>query len=262
VAAPGHQSKTRARTLRVRATLAYTVPPIERRLDLASDLRLDQLHRILQASFEWHDSHLHEFTKGEQRWDDGSAASFEPSPFEDGPPPEPEHKTRLDQVLIDVGDQLEYTYDFGDSWLHVLTVEEVIPREQGDPLARLVSAERAAPPEDCGGVPGYEELLNALADPGAPEHAELLEWATEVFVSRCSLVWSFSQIHKLRSALPPLRTVRRRATNARTCLISVCASGGSVSEPVGSRRGAAPGVRVVALLLRVGALGERVDNGY
>lgn len=139
------------------------------------------MHRILQVSFAWEDSHLHEFSKGEQRWDDGGATSFGPSPFDPGPSPEPERGTRLHQVLVEVGDQLEYTYDFGDSWLHLVTVEEVRPRESGEPRARVVSAERAAPPEDCGGVPGYEGLLAALADPADPAHAELLEWAREVF---------------------------------------------------------------------------------
>lgn len=160
-------------------TLAYTDPAVERLLDLASDLRLDQVHRILQSSFDWHDAHLHEFAQGEQRWDDGSAAALGPSPFDDGPGPQPERRTRLGQVLAHAGDQLEYTYDFGDSWLHVLTVEEVLPREPGDPPALAVAAERAAPPEDCGGVGGYENLVAALADPDKPEHAELVDWATE-----------------------------------------------------------------------------------
>jgi hypothetical protein len=197
VVAPEHQPKTRAlkrrqatrrgrsnrpaRTLRIRVTLAYTDPPIERRLDLASDLRLDQVHRILQAAFDWNDSHLHEFTQGEQRWDDGSSGSFGPDPFDTMPAPKPERKTRLGQVLAEVGDELEYTYDFGDSWLHILTVEEVLPREAGAPKAMLLSAQQAAPPDDCGGIPGYYELLDARADPDDPDRADLVEWAAEVF---------------------------------------------------------------------------------
>jgi hypothetical protein len=162
--------------LRVSAVLAYTDPPIQRRLDLAADLRLDQVHWVLQAAFAWDNSHLHEFTRGEQRWDDGSASAHGPSPFDTGPAPEPERKTRLGQLLVHEGDELEYMYDFGDSWLHVLTLEEVLPREKGAPPATLVSAGQGAPPDDCGGIPGYYAMLDALADPGHPEHAEMAEW--------------------------------------------------------------------------------------
>ena len=83
------------RTLRVSAVLAYTDPPIWRKLELASDLRLDELHGVLQAAFEWDGGHLHQFSADNRTWDDGSAAAFGPSPFRASPAPEPESKTRL-----------------------------------------------------------------------------------------------------------------------------------------------------------------------
>ena len=169
------------RTLRVLAVLDSTDPTIWRRLELASDLRLDELHAVLQAAFEWEGGHLHQFSTFDRTWDDGSAADSGGGPFGRGPVPERESKTRLSQVLATVGDRLDYLYDFGDNWEHVLMLEEIVEATPGGPRARVVGGERAAPPEDCGGVPGYEDLVEALADPERPGHSDLVEWYEEVY---------------------------------------------------------------------------------
>jgi len=169
------------RTLRVSTVLAYADPPIWRRLELASDLRLDELHRVLQAAFEWEGGHLHQFSAENRTWEDGSAADFGPGPFSTSPASEPEAKTRLGQVLATVGDRLDYVYDFGDNWEHVVTLEEIVLPSPGAPRARVVDGDRAAPMEDCGGVPGYEDLVAALADSEKPDHTHLVEWYVEVY---------------------------------------------------------------------------------
>jgi hypothetical protein len=169
------------RTLRVSTVLAHTDPPIWRRLELASDLRLDELHRVLQAAFEWEGGHLHQFSAEDRTWDDGSAADFGPGPFSASPAPEPEGKTRLSQVLATVGDRLDYVYDFGDNWEHVVLLEEIVEPAPDSPRARVVNGDRAAPLEDSGGVPGYEDLVTALTDPEKPDHAHLVEWYGEVY---------------------------------------------------------------------------------
>ena len=76
-------------------------------------------------------------------------------------------------MLTEVGDQLLYTYDFGDDWRHLLVVEELLPPAT---TATCLAGRRACPPEDCGGPGGYEELLRILADPDDPEHDDRLEW--------------------------------------------------------------------------------------
>jgi hypothetical protein len=169
------------RTLRVSAVLAYTDPPIWRRLELASDLRLDDLHRILQAAFEWEGGHLHQFSTSDRTWDDGSTADFGGDLFTGSPAPERESKTRLNQILTAVGDHLNYVYDFGDNWEHVVMLDEIVEPTPGAPRARVVDGDRAAPLEDCGGVPGYEELVTALAEPERPDHTDLVEWYVEVY---------------------------------------------------------------------------------
>jgi pRiA4b ORF-3-like protein len=81
-----------------------------------------------------------------------------------------EEQVRLDEVLAEVGDTLAYAYDYGDGWQHLLTLEAVLPRDQGVPKAVCTGGERGAPAEDCGGVYTYE-LISAAIDPANPNHA-------------------------------------------------------------------------------------------
>jgi hypothetical protein len=83
---------------------------------------------------------------------------------------------RLHQIAHEPGDRFLYVYDFGDSWEHNVVLEDM--RATENPVTpACTDGERAAPPEDCGGVPGYERLLTALRDPGDPEHLDLEGWA-------------------------------------------------------------------------------------
>ena len=85
-------------------------------------------------------------------------------------------KVRLRDVVNSGSTTIDYLYDFGDSWEHRLTVTNI---RQGDPdrsYPRYVGGERSAPPEDCGGLPGFYEILTAIADPGHPDHTEMLDW--------------------------------------------------------------------------------------
>jgi len=71
---------------------------------------------------------------------------------------------------------LRYLYDFGDDWQHDIVVEAVGPADSDARYPRCTAGRRAGPPEDCGGVWGFAELLEILADPQHEEHAERLEW--------------------------------------------------------------------------------------
>ena len=83
---------------------------------------------------------------------------------------------RLSQVAPGAGDRLSYTYDFGDDWEHGILVEAVDDAEAGVSYPRCVAGRRACPPEDCGGIWGYSDLLEILADPAHKEHEDRLEW--------------------------------------------------------------------------------------
>lgn len=158
-------------TYRVRVDVTGTKPPLWRRLELSSDMFLDELHDVLQTAFGWTDSHLHRFGSGTEYY--GRDTEYYLSPFEvaEGETGIPEGEVRVDEVLADPGDTLFYLYDFGDDWLHTVRLEKVLPREGPAPRAVCTKGRRPGPPEDIGGIPGYE-LHSAATDPTRPGHVE------------------------------------------------------------------------------------------
>lgn len=82
----------------------------------------------------------------------------------------------LEQVAPDAQSKIRYTYDFGDDWEHDILVEKALDRDETASYPRCTGGRRAAPPEDCGGVWGYADLVEALTDPAHPEHGDKLEW--------------------------------------------------------------------------------------
>ena len=158
-------------TYRVRIDLKGTRPPLWRRLELTSDLFLDQVHDIIQIGFGWADSHLHQFGSGPAHYGPETEHYLCPFQVEDGEMGVPEEDVRLDEVLVDAGDRLFYDYDFGDGWEHVIKLEAVLPRRDSGPRAICVAGRRDGPAEDCGGIYAYE-LISAATDPGNPDHAD------------------------------------------------------------------------------------------
>jgi Plasmid pRiA4b ORF-3-like protein len=171
----------------VRVDLDDAKPPIWRRLRLASDVKLAELHGILQTAMGWTDSHLHSFKMGPD------AKDFQMVPFltrydieEEGESEGvPEADVRLDEVLAEPGHRLFYEYDFGDGWHHTIKLEKVEPWVADAPAALCVAGRRACPPEDVGGLYIYAEVLDALAghvNPGDEEWAaEKLGWLPDGF---------------------------------------------------------------------------------
>lgn len=151
----------------IKVTLQYVAPAVWRRIQVPAGVRLDTLHRILQAAMGWTESHLHGFYVGR-------TAYGVPNPeFPDDT--QNERRVRLSEIAGE-GDALVYEYDFGDGWRHSLKIEKHLPAEAGVRYPRCLTGKRACPPEDCGGPPGYAHLLDVLADPRHEEHEEMQEW--------------------------------------------------------------------------------------
>lgn len=153
-----------------KVTLRGIRPPIWRRFQVYSDITFYELHEILQVVMGWYDSHLHLFDLGgflitdaetlAEGWGDGAN----------------EQKARLNKYLTQEGEKVRYEYDFGDSWEHDVLLEKILTAEPDTYYPRCLKGKRACPPEDCGGVWGYADLLEALADESNPEREEYLEW--------------------------------------------------------------------------------------
>lgn len=153
----------------LKVSLAGLEPVIWRSIEVSGDTSLAKLHRIIQAAMGWYDSHMHLFKIGKR---------FYGVPDDDGfgPATDDERQVTVKGLLPKKGATLSYIYDMGDDWDHVVKLVEISPPAAGAKLPRLVGGARACPPEDCGGVPGFTNLLDALADPKHEEHAELKEW--------------------------------------------------------------------------------------
>lgn len=141
------------RGFRIRVELMHTSPPVWRRVEVAGDLSLLQLHEVMQAAMGWVNSHLHCFRTGNDADSVEFITEFGRSEGDEGPL---ENDVRLDQVVSAAEDRLWYDYDFGDGWTHELQVEEVLASPPSIP--RCITGEQACPPEDCGGIGGHHEL--------------------------------------------------------------------------------------------------------
>jgi hypothetical protein len=157
----------------LKLTLDHTDPPVWRRLQVPSMFTLADLHRIIQVAMPWLDYHLHQFLIG-NRYYSAPGMLEEPDVVD-------ERTVRLADVAARKGRVLRYEYDFGDSWEHTITVEDILDPEAGKRYPVCLDGERAGPPEDCGGVWGYARLLRGLEEPDNPEYAHLLEWLGRPF---------------------------------------------------------------------------------
>jgi len=159
----------------LKVTLLGTSPPIWRRLLVPADATQAQLHDVLQAAMGWEDVHMHKFSAGQRR-------IGRPNPedrFMAMPAVENESTVRLSSILGRVGSKAIYTYDFGDSWEHSLVLEKRLPVDPNTAYPVCTDGQLACPPEDCGGIPGFYDLIEALSDPNHERYEEMLEWIGE-----------------------------------------------------------------------------------
>jgi hypothetical protein len=154
----------------IKVTLNDSKPPIWRRVLAEDTTTLSKLHTILQTVMGWTNSHLHQFIideefYGEPDEEDGYSEDLKN-----------EKRYRLNQFVERKGFRFIYEYDFGDSWEHTLLVEAILPIEKGAFYPRCIEGKRACPPEDVGGVRGYEDFQKVIANPKDPEYDEMMEW--------------------------------------------------------------------------------------
>lgn len=157
-------------------TLLESKPLIWRKIQVPENFTFWDLHVAIQDAMGWYDCHLHHFrTIGvnprdwqyigipfdeddEERllegWEENISAWFD---------------LKKKKAMI-------YEYDFGDGWQHRVELEKILPREPSAQYPICIGGKRSCPPEDCGGIGGYENLLEIIDDPSNEEHKEIMEW--------------------------------------------------------------------------------------
>lgn len=157
----------------IKISLIGSKPPIWRRFVASNSMTLSRFHDLLQIVMGWEDSHLHQYRVGSQYF--GVPDPDFPQNMKN------EARVTLAELMPVEGASAIYEYDFGDGWEHKLVVEKVLPHRGSEPLTRCLGGRRACPPEDCGGIPGYQRLLEAVGDPDHPEHGALSQWLGDGF---------------------------------------------------------------------------------
>ena len=155
-------------------TLQETKPPIWRRIQVPETYTFWDLHIAIQDAMGWNDYHLHEFDvkkpglRNEVRI--GIPERDLDTEFLPG------WKQKIADYFSMENRTAAYIYDFGDDWVHTITLEKILPRKMKTKYPLCIKGKRACPPEDVGGVYGYEEFLQIIRNPKHKEHKSMLKW--------------------------------------------------------------------------------------
>jgi hypothetical protein len=157
----------------LKVTLKGSTPPIWRRLQVKDNIRLGDLSVVVQCAMGWDGGHLHQFIHQGQYFGEPSDDDCDSVTDED--------KVRLSDLHLRAKSKFVYEYDFGDDWMHDIVVEKTLPVEKGVDYPRCIAGKLACPPEDCGGIWGFYNMLQAVADPKHAEHEDYKEWLDDKF---------------------------------------------------------------------------------
>lgn len=164
-------------------------PKIWRVLLVPANFSFHHFHNVLQAAFGWHDAHLYEFSPEGL----GSRPVIGlPDDFT-GTVDKHSKRFKLSHYFSRRGEQIIYTYDFGDCWQHAITLENIFntPTKR----ATCLDGGGACPPEDCGGVPGFEDFKEIVNDPSNNKYDSMREWVG----LRKGQLWNSNEFNKERT---------------------------------------------------------------
>jgi Plasmid pRiA4b ORF-3-like protein len=159
--------------LQLKITLKDSKPSIWRRVLVPADINFFELHNIIQTAMGWDNAHLWEFEADGMNLgpvDEDGMFGFEPGEMDDA------SKEIVGKLIGREKAKCRYTYDMGDDWRHEVLVEKIMPAEKGRKYPVCIDGKNSCPPEDCGGIWGYYELLETIKNPKHPEHGEMLDW--------------------------------------------------------------------------------------
>jgi hypothetical protein len=152
-------------------------PPVWRRTQVPEDYSLYDLHVAIQDSFPWSDYHLNQFYTVTLKERERKYYGFPDPDNDDWQKITLEWEVPIKNIFRIDGDKvLNYDYDFGDNWQHRVELEKILPPKKGVKYPCCLDGRRACPPEDCGGYPGYEDLLGILKNPQNEEYKDMCDW--------------------------------------------------------------------------------------
>ncbi len=164
-------------TYQIQIALRRSSPKIWRRILVSPDVLLADLHKIIQTTMGWTNSHLHQFIKDrtfyapkadeDDFWEESNDISYT--------------HIKISDLLKKEKDRMIYEYDFGDGWEHDIILERIEADGDNKNTPVCVAGKNNCPPEDCGGVWGYANMLEILSNPEHEEYNEYMEWCGEGF---------------------------------------------------------------------------------
>jgi len=156
-------------------TLRDIKPPIWRRIQVPETCTFWDLHVAIQDAMGWEDYHLHEFEIAAPSTDLKVNIGIPDEDF--GREILPGWKQKIPDYFSMGNKLVDYIYDFGDNWEHIIKLEKILPRDENVDYPKCIAGKRACPPEDCGGIWGYENFLEIINDPDNEEYEDMIEWA-------------------------------------------------------------------------------------
>ncbi|HEC76336.1 MAG TPA: plasmid pRiA4b ORF-3 family protein [Thermoplasmatales archaeon] len=175
----------KSKILQLKISLDGINPEIWRRFLVKDNISFENLHNIIQIVMGWENYHLYEFEIDEKFIEADEDRFFVDAVWKNFMPRRktlPARETELKELIKSEKQKFHYLYDFGDSWLHTIIVEKIFDEDVSKRYPICLDGERACPPEDCGGVGGYLELLEIKENKNHPEYEErIVEWLGEDF---------------------------------------------------------------------------------
>ena len=153
----------------IQVSLRGSKPKIWRRILIESNTKLPVLHQIIQIIAGWRNQHMHQFIKNGKYYGNGTS-SDDIIDYKD---------TTVKDLLKKEKDKMTYEYDFGDSWEHFVLLEKILPIDDQKKYPLCVTGKKSFPPDNCGGLDGYDDLLEILANPKHKDHEEMKFWLKE-----------------------------------------------------------------------------------
>lgn len=151
------------KALQIKIILLDIKPQIRRRILIRNDFTLNDLHHVIQCVMPWENYHLFKFVVGCSEISSNKC------------------NNKISSLKLAEKDSIAYLYDFGDCWLHKIFIEKITTIDPRQKYPFCIKAERACPPEDCGGIPGYLNMLNVIKDKNHSDYEDIMEWLDDDF---------------------------------------------------------------------------------